>query len=228
MRRVKVKICGLQEEAHVVEAAAVGADYVGLVFAESRRRVTPERAERLRMALDGLQYRPAVVGVFVNESPALVNAIVQRCRLDFVQLSGDESVGYCALMTRPILKTIRVFDGTTTRDIENQVEELTATAARVPVTLLLDTGSVVVRGGSGRTFDWSIARDVAVRHPVLVAGGLDSATVGHLVAVARPYGVDVSSGVETGGTKDTAKIRAFMEAVRKAEEEIENAEDITA
>jgi len=228
MHRVKVKICGLREEEHMVAAAEAGADYVGLVFAPSRRQVTLEKAERLRLALDGLRTRPAVVGVFVDESPQQVNAIAGRCGLDLVQLSGDESVDYCARMVLPIMKVIRVFPGNTMQDIENQINALLCATTRSPVTFLLDTGNDGARGGTGQTFDWRIAREVSASHPVMVAGGLDASSVGRLVSVVRPYGVDVSSGVERDGRKDSLLIRAFVDSVRKAEQEIDHAEDITA
>jgi len=228
MHRVKVKICGLQEEEHVVAAAEAGADYVGLVFAPSRREVTPERAERLRLVLDGLRARPSVVGVFVDESPQRVNAVARLCRLDLVQLSGDESADYCAMMELPVIKAIRVFPGTTMQDIAKRMDALMGAATLQPVTFLLDTGSDAARGGTGQTFDWRIAREVSASHPVMVAGGLDTSSVGRLVCAIRPYGVDVSSGVERGGRKDSLLIRAFVDTVRKTEQEIGNAEDITA
>jgi len=228
MHRVKVKICGLQEVEHMVVAAEAGADYVGLVFAPSRRQVTPAKAERLRLALDGLRTRPAVVGVFVDESPQQVNAIAGRCRLDVVQLSGDESGDYCARIQLPVIKAIRVFPGNTMQDIENRMSALLCAATRQPVTFLLDTGNDRARGGTGQTFDWHIAREISVSHPVMVAGGLDASNARLLVSAIRPYGVDVSSGVERGGRKDSVLIRAFVDSVRKAEQEIDNAEDITA
>lgn len=221
MQRVKVKICGLQEEAHMLAAAAAGADYVGLVFAPSRRRVTPERAERLTEALRGLQSRPALVGVFVNESSDVVNAIAARCGLDLVQLSGDEGIDYCERMVRPVIKTVRVFPATTKRDIERQIAAVSRGGALQSVSFLLDTGAEA-RGGTGRTFDWRLAREVSAFCPVLVAGGLDSVIVGSLVAEVHPHGVDVSSGVERNGRKDPTLIRAFVDAVRKAEQEIDD------
>jgi phosphoribosylanthranilate isomerase len=228
MHRVKVKICGLQEEEHVVAAAEAGADYVGLVFAPSRRQVTPETAERLRLVLDGLRTRPAVVGVFVDESPQQVNAIAGLCRLDAVQLCGDESGDYFAMMEIPVIKAIRVFPATTMQDITNRIDALMGAATLQPVTFLLDTGSHAARGGTGQTFDWRIAREVSASRPVMVAGGLDASSVGRLVCAIRPYGVDVSSGVERGGRKDSLLIHAFVDSVRKAEQEIDHAEDITA
>ena len=228
MHRVNVKICGLQEEAHMAAAAEAGADYVGLVFAPSRRQVTPERAERLRRTLDGMRTRPSVVGVFVDESPELVNAIAERCGLDLVQLSGDEGCDYCSGIARPIIRTIPVFPGTTKRDIEDRMAAFSRAGTLRPISFLLDSGSRAMQGGTGRVFDWRVAQEVSESHPVIVAGGLDPDNVGSLVAEVHPYGVDVSSGVERGGGKDSSLIRAFVEAVRRAEKEIEDADNITA
>ncbi len=219
MQRVKVKICGLQEEVHVRAAAEAGADYVGLVFAPSRRRVTPRQAARLTSSLRDMPSRPVVVGVFVNETCQQVNAIVEQCGLDMVQLSGDEGADYCARVARPIIKTIRVFPGTTKSSLKRRIQEILQGQPLESVSFLLDTGGEEVYGGTGRTFDWCVAREVAVSHPVIVAGGLDPTSVGELLEEMHPYGVDVSSGVERDGRKDSTLIRAFVRAVRKVEQE---------
>jgi phosphoribosylanthranilate isomerase len=228
MQRVKVKICGLQEESHVRAAAAAGADFVGLVFAPSSRRVTPERAEQLRQSLRGFEKPPAVVGVFVNESADAVNAIAERCALDFVQLSGDEGIDYCETIVRPVIKTLRVFTATTPDDIMCRIEVFRRTRSPQSVAFLLDTGEGGARGGTGRRFDWRLAREVSAQCPVLVAGGLAPATVGDLVSEVCPYGVDVSSGVERNGSKDPTLIQAFVDAVRRAEQEMHDAENSIA
>jgi phosphoribosylanthranilate isomerase len=217
MPRVKVKICGLQEERHMRAAAEAGADYVGMVFAPSRRRVTPEQAEHLRKSLDEFETRPAVVGVFVNEAAAVVNALAARCRLDFVQLSGDEDSDYCERMTRPVIKSLRVYPATTTPDIERQMATISRGGVIQSISFLLDTGDVGLRGGTGRSFDWRVASEISALRPVMVAGGLDAVTVRSLVREVRPFGVDVSSGVERDGGKDATLIRAFVDAVREAE-----------
>ena len=225
MYRVQVKICGLSEEEHVAAAAEAGADYIGFVFAESRRRVSSERAARLRSVLDSQSSGPSVVGVFVNEPPEMVNAVAERCRLDLVQLGGDESSEYCARIEWPLMKTVKVFPGMTARDVERTIASLSRTATNPPLRFLLDTGSHAQLGGTGHTFDWRIAREISAGHPVFVAGGLDPSCVGDLIASVHPYGVDVSSGVERDGSKDTSLIRAFVQAVRRAEQEIRDAED---
>jgi phosphoribosylanthranilate isomerase len=131
-------------------------------------------------------------------------------------------------MELPVIKSIRVYPGTTMQDIENRMRAFLCAATLQPATFLLDTGSDGAWGGTGQTFDWRIAREVSASHPVMVAGGLDASSVGHLVSAVCPYGVDVSSGVERDGRKDSLLIRAFLDSVRKAEQEIDHAEDITA
>lgn len=222
MRRVTVKVCGLQAEEHIVAAAAAGVDYVGLVFAPSRRQVTPARAVQLVRSLEGMQERPQVAGVFVNESVQLVNALAADCGLDVVQLSGDESAAFCAMVASPVIRSIPVHESTTGSNALRMVRSIQSDCPGKQVFFLLDRGTGAVRGGTGESFDWSVASYVARHIPILVAGGLNSANVGPLIREVRPFGVDVSSGVERDGRKDVALVRAFVDAVRKAEEEIED------
>ena len=219
MCSLRVKICGLREEAHLLAVADAGADYAGLVFAEGRRQVTPERARELIRVLDAAAPRPQVVGVFVNAPLDFVNATADLCGLDLVQLSGDESAEYCSRVERPIIRSVHMLPSTTVEDIEVFVTEQRTVRPESADILLLDTGSKGLYGGTGRTFDWSIARTVAARHPVMVAGGLTPANVSRLVRDVNPSGVDVSSGVERDGRKDESLIRAFVAEARKAEQE---------
>ncbi len=219
MCSVKIKICGLLEEAHLLAVADAGADYAGLVFAESRRQVTPERARELIRVLDAAAPRPQVVGVFVNAPLDFVNATGDLCRLDLVQLSGDESPEYCRRVERPIIRSVHMLPSTTVEDIEMFVTAQRTARPGLADIFLLDTGSKRLYGGTGRTFDWSIARLVAARHPVMVAGGLTPANVSRLVRDVHPSGVDVSSGVERDGRKDESLIRAFVDEARKAGQE---------
>ena len=223
MQSLRVKICGLREEEHVVAAAEAGVDYIGLVFAPSKRQVTQERARDLVNGLQRCSHRPQVVGVFVNEPTSVVNQAADFCGLDAVQLSGYEDATYARLIERPVICTVHVAASMTADDVDEAIcrsDDLRESSGLV----LLDTGIRDAYGGTGLTFDWDIARDVSMKHQVLIAGGLTPQNVGQLVSYVRPFGVDVSSGVELDGRKDTSLIQAFVREARKAEQENNDAD----
>lgn len=200
---MKIKICGLREPAHAIKAAELGADFLGFVFAASPRQVTPDQAREIIRQLPG---QPARVGVFVDETPEVINEIVSYCGLDMVQLHGRETPGECRRIKRPVIKGFRVRDAGSLAEME----EYRGAVAM----FLLDSYVRGVAGGTGRAFDWSLARQAAALGKILLAGGLNPENVRAAIEAARPYGVDVSSGVETGGIKDMAKIEAFIRQVR--------------
>jgi len=214
---VKVKICGLVETEHALAAAEAGADFLGLVFAPSKRRVTPEGVQPLVEAVHRLTPCPAIVGVFVNLPPEEVNAIAEYAHLDRVQLSGDEDWAYCRKITLPVIKVIHVSPTSDVSTILKEIEIGLNLNLRHDPICLLDTVADTVYGGTGRTFNWRLAREVSSRFPVMIAGGLIPANVGRLVSEVKPWGVDVSSGVETDGRKDISKIEAFLRTVKRAD-----------
>ena len=219
-----VKICGLCEPAHALAAAEAGADFIGLVFAESRRRVSVDEARAIVRPLGQpaasagggvehievllLRKRPLVVGVFAGADAETINRTAEAVGLDLMQLSGDEPWDMCDRLSLPVLMAVKVRDGTS-------AEEIIA-AVRPGAVPLLDTHAEGALGGTGRPFDWSIAAAVACRFPIVLAGGLTPENVGEAVRRVRPWAVDVSSGVETDGVKDVEKICGFMAAVREA------------
>jgi phosphoribosylanthranilate isomerase len=213
----RVKICGIRDKTHALAAVEAGTDFIGLVFAPSKRQVTPTKAREIASAVKKSSDATKVVGVFVNAPASQVNEIADFCALDCVQLSGDESWEYCREVVEPVIKAIRIGQ----QSPAELYAELSAGGKLLPqqrFIALLDSQVEGKYGGTGEIFNWNLAQQVAKSFPVIIAGGLDSKNVAKLIETVRPWGVDVSSGVETGGVKDIAKIKAFIEAVRKADE----------
>jgi phosphoribosylanthranilate isomerase len=213
----RIKICGIRDKSHALAAVETGADFIGLVFAPSQRQVSPDKACEIASAVKKSSDATKVVGVFVNAPSSQVNELADFCDLDWVQLSGDESWEYCREVIRPVIKAIRIDQ----QSPEKLYAELSAGSKLLPAQefiTLLDSRVEGKYGGTGESFNWDLAQEVTRRFPVIIAGGLDSENVARLIKRVAPWGVDVSSGVETRGVKDIAKIRAFIEAVRKADE----------
>ena len=219
----KVKICGIRDGDSAVEAAHAGADYLGFNLVEGvRRQLTRFQAQdvvrnyRIR-ARDHRVYRlrekgPQVVGLFRNQDARWVNKAAQQVDVDCVQLCGDEDEAYMRAMWKPVLRQVWIKSDTSRDELGDLVEHHLARGRMV----LLDRYNEHTPGGGGKTFDWSIAEGIAEREGVLLAGGLNPENVDSAVQQLKPWAVDVSSGVETDGIKDHAKIRAFIETAKSA------------
>lgn len=213
----RVKICGITEESHALAAVGAGADFIGLVFAPSSRRITPAKAYEIASAVKKNSNTTKVVGIFVNAPQSMVNKVADFCGLDWIQLSGDESWEYCRDVIKPIIKAIPV-EQQSPEEIYAKLSAGSKLLSTQRFITLLDSQANGKYGGTGLTFDWEIAQQVARRFPVIIAGGLNSENVAQAIELVAPWGVDVSSGVEVDGIKSPAKIRAFIEAVRRADE----------
>ncbi len=212
-----IKICGIKSEEHALAAANAGADYIGMVFAESPRQVTPTTAEGIVTALKKNQAKAQTVGVFVNTPATAVNQIADICGLDWVQISSIVPVSYCMELNRPVIKVIKISqEFSPVMVIDNLIYDKKYMAERQHM-ILLDTGDSDKYGGTGQTFNWNLARPIAEEFPIIIAGGLNPENVGEAIKIISPQGVDVSTGIETEGVKDVNKIVRFIEAVRKAD-----------
>lgn len=211
-----VKICGISDIASAIAASQAGTDYLGMVFDPSKRQVSPENALKIVDAVQQLDSPPQIVGVFVNKPAAEVNQITDYCQLDWVQLSGDESWDYCQQIERPLIKVFHI--ATDARHAEISTEVWKGYCYINPprqLICLLDSAVNGVYGGTGTPINWQVAKAVAAKFSVMIAGGLTPDNVGELLQVTKPWGVDVSSGVETNGKKDIKKIKTFIEVVRR-------------
>jgi phosphoribosylanthranilate isomerase len=213
----RIKICGIRDRTHALAAAEAGADFIGLVFAPSQRQVSPAQAYEIASAVKETSGATKVVGVFVNAPSSQVNRLADFCALDWVQLSGDESWEYCREVVKPVIKAIRI-DQQSSEELCAEISAGTRLFPTQEFITLLDSRVEGRYGGAGKSFNWNLAQEVAKRFPVIIAGGLDPKNVARLIKGVAPWGVDVSSGVETRGVKDKSKIEAFIEAVREADE----------
>lgn len=201
----KIKICGLTRTEDIEMVNEFLPDYIGFVFAKSRRQVSAEQAKELKNKL-----RPAIkaVGVFVNEKPENIAEIANQGIIDLIQIHGDEDAAYCAQLRKltqaPIIKVVRV----EREDDFAGIEEFDCDY------YLFDTLSSKDYGGTGKAFDHSLLYNKEIKKPFFVAGGLNQDNVAAVIEVIKPFGVDTSGGVETDGIKDVNKIKEFTKQGR--------------
>lgn len=211
-----VKICGIRTTEHALAALEYGADFLGFIFAPARRQVQPEEVATITAAVRAAPGGDKVrfTGVFVNETPERMLEVAAIAGLDAIQLSGDEPISvlhhFRQISNAPqLIKAVRL-NG-------SAIEQTWFTAAdNVP--FLVDAHVPGSYGGAGVVGDWPGAADLAQRYRVLLAGGLHPNNVVAAITAVQPWAVDVSSGVETNGIKDTQKIKAFIQAVRQSEQ----------
>jgi phosphoribosylanthranilate isomerase len=206
---IKVKICGITNVEDALLAVDLGADALGFVFATGPRQIDPESAKAI---IGALPDSVAKVGVFVDSDPDQIRRVVRYCAIDTVQLHGEEAPAVCEIFMPRVIKAIRVRD-------EQTLEGLGAYIGK-SAGFVLDTFSQGREGGTGKTFDWSLAvKAKRVGVPVILAGGLNPQNVRTALEKVRPYGVDVSSGVEERpGKKSRPLLKAFIEQVRRYEQ----------
>ncbi len=215
----RFKICGLRDVESTLAAADAGADYIGLNFVPGvHRRISLDQGMTIvsRVSEKLGTDRPGLVGLFADQDIDEVNGIIEACGLDYAQLCGSEDADYSDRIQANVIKQVKVKQlasgQETMDDILAQVNDVVSRGNMA----LLDSYKKGALGGTGQAFDWDIAARVAQDYDVVLAGGLSPDNVGTAIRKVSPWMVDVSSGVETDGVKDHAKIRAFAEAVRSA------------
>jgi phosphoribosylanthranilate isomerase len=199
----RVKVCGITRLEDALLAAELGASAIGFVFwPDSPRYIDPDRASTIARALPA---PVSAVGVFVNQPIEEVQRVAHRVPLTAVQLHGDEPMAYARRILRPVIRAVAVDERFAAESLDSIPPE---------ITVLLDAHDPLRRGGTGRTIDWSAASAAAARRPLFLSGGLNPANVIDAITSVRPYGVDLSSGVESSpGVKDPARLRALFEAI---------------
>ncbi len=219
MQRVRVKIEGLRDPAEALKIAQMGADAIGLVLADSPRRVSIEQA---RAIVDVLPWGVTTVGVFVNADAESINHVVAKSRITCVQLHGDEPPDIVSRINAPCIKAFRVRDESWLGEVKRWLDgvQLRSNIAAV----LLDTYDDRSRGGTGNSFNWDYVADaraagaLAGIDPIVLAGGLDASNVSAAIDMIQPWAVDVATGVESSpGVKDLRKVESFIRATREGD-----------
>ena len=199
-----VKICGIQTREAAEVVVQEGADFIGFVFAESKRKISPEQATEIA---SGLPNQVKKVGVFVNEQPKRMIEIAKQVGLDYLQLHGDEPAEVARKLPFRVIKAFAA-DSSNLENIQDYPCDY----------YLIDSPAGKYRGGSGKTFNWELIEELKLdRSKLILAGGLTVENVQQAIKVVHPIGVDVSSGVETNGEKDVLKIKQFIKNAKEGD-----------
>lgn len=220
-----VKVCSVRAVEHAVWAREAGADEIGMIFADAPRRIemkaarairrelgsrveiaeaTTQTVERERRAAD----QPLLVGVFAGQTVEDIERVLDQVDLDLVQLSGGEHPALAGRIRRAVVRVVHVADDMNAAAVRRELD-------RAPNTIAMLDARSRQGGGMGQRFDWSTAAEVAADRPLVLAGGLNPDNVADAIRIVRPWAVDASSGLETDGTKDRDKIRAFVAAAKE-------------
>ena len=219
------KICGLKDADAAAVAVESGAGFLGFVFVEGvRRQLSAERGAEVVAELRSspawislaAENRPKIAGLFANQTAEFVNRIARDCGLDYAQLCGDETPDFWGALDLPVIRQVKVREGLGREKAVSLAARQAAEALDAGHLAVLDKHKRGFLGGTGAAFDWALASEIGAREGLLLAGGLTPENVSDAIATAAPWGVDVSTGVETGGAKDGAKMRRFAQAVRSA------------
>jgi phosphoribosylanthranilate isomerase len=208
---IRVKICGITNIEDASLAVELGVDALGLIFAESPRQIRPIAARNIIRSLPPLI---KTVGVFVNEEPARINEIKSFCGLDLIQLHGEESPEICRDLMPYSIKAFRIQNETSIKNIKRYKGVVRA--------ILLDTYQKGKAGGTGRTFDWSLAvkaKEIGI--PIILSGGLGPENIQEAITTIKPYALDINSGIEKQpGKKDPVLMKRLMEKIKNLTKEI--------
>ena len=215
----KLKVCGITQLEDARYLAPLGVDYFGFVqYEDSPRYIEPSHVADILEWVHG----PTPVGVFVNESVDTINAAADEAGFEMVQLHGEEPAYVCEAVERPVIKAIRVRHDAASDQLRAVLERY----EDVVDYFLLDTHNSSTWGGTGESFNWRVARELANDDPIFLAGGIDADNVERAIRTMRPFAIDLSSGLEedTPGQKSFPKIDAFLSAFNAANESL--AEDL--
>jgi phosphoribosylanthranilate isomerase len=196
---------------HAEAAVEAGADAIGFIFAESRRKVSVSTAKQVCKNIPGNVLK---IGVFVDAGKEEIQNTVSECRLDYVQLHGSETPDFMRTLSVPAYKALSIKEQEDLDEIEKFSGNL----------ILVDSGHGSSRGGNGTTFDWSYLRNLTIDKKLILAGGLNPENIKRAIEEVKPFMVDVSSGVETNGMKDIRKIKEFIvkaKSISRMKEEVE-------
>ena len=204
---IRVKICGITKLDDALLAIELGATALGFVFWQKSPRLID--ADLAAAISEQLPKHVSTVGVFVDQPVEEIRQLAATARLSAVQLHGNEPLDYARQLLQPVIKAVPVGE----RFVPESLDAIPG-----EITVLLDAHDPIHRGGTGRTIDWTLARKAAERRPVFLSGGLTPENVHDAVSQVRPYGVDLSSGVESApGVKNPDRLRAFFGALRDSD-----------